>query len=212
DARPKDLYIGWHASVAIVNKQAAIPEWVAGRQFPVDGLSALSAASVGAALDDFLRVSPQVQSLHIDLATAHPTRRTSSIDDGVMAKLGELASRSRGLDGVAGVRITDSENRIGPIPSFSEINDLLAIARPGFNFEWVSAAANKPSTSHVTFLEGNAALLAMEPAKAPGRGWLPGLPLRRTPVRSRAATYTSIDYTLADPDGSSSEFVKAIHA
>src|SRR5690606_36882616 len=42
--------------------------------------------------------------------------------------------------------------------------------------------------------------------------WLPGLPLRRTPVRSRAASYTSIDYTLADPDGSSSEFVKVIHA
>lgn len=212
DPRPNDLYLGWHASVAIVRRQAAIPEWIAGRRFPVDGLSALSASSVSAAIDDFLRVSPHVQSLHIDLATTDPSRRSSSIDDGVLAKLGELAFRSSGLDGVAGVRITDSEARLGPIPRFSGIDDVIAIARPGFNVQWVSTPSGKSPNSHVTFLEGNAAMLAMEPSTGRGMGWLPSLPLRRTPIRSREAKFTSLDYTLAEPNVAASEFTKALHA
>lgn len=212
DPRPNDLYLGWHASIAIVRRQAAIPEWIAGRRFPVDGLSALSASSVSAAIDDFLRVSPHVQSLHIDLATANPSRRSTSIDDGVLAKLGELAFDSSGLDGVAGVRVTDSETRLGPIPRFSGIDDAIAIARPGFNVQWISMPPGQSSNSHVTFLEGNAALLAMEPTTGQGRGWLPSLPLRRTPIRSREATFTSLDYTLAEPDAAASEFAKVLHA
>ena len=212
DPRPNDLYLGWHASVAIVRRQASIPEWIAGRRFPVDGLSALSASSVSAAIDDFLRVSPHVQSLHIDLATTNPSRRSSSIDDGVLSKLGELAFGSSGLDGVAGVHVTDSEARLGPIPRFSGIDDAIAIARPGFNVQWVSTHSDQSLNSHVTFLEGNAALLAMEPTKGAGNGWLPSLPLRRTPIRSREATFTSLDYTLAEPDDAASEFTKALHA
>ncbi|MDR0184260.1 FtsK/SpoIIIE domain-containing protein [Lysobacter arvi] len=212
DPRPNDLYLGWHASVAIVRRQAAIPEWIAGRRFPVDGLSALSASSVSAAIDDFLRVSPHVQSLHIDLATTNPSRRSSSIDDGVLAKLGELAFGSSGLDGVAGVRVTDSETRLGPIPRFSGIDDAIAIARPGFNVQWVSTPPGQSLNSHVTFLEGNAALLAMEPTTGRGRGWLPSLPLRRTPIRSREATFTSLDYTLAEPDEAGREFTKVLHS
>lgn len=212
DPRPNDLYLGWHASVAIVRRQAAIPEWIAGRRFPVDGLSALSASSVSAAIDDFLRVSPHVQSLHIDLATTIPSRRSSSIDDGVLVKLGELAFGSSGLDGVAGVRVTDSETRLGPIPRFSGIDDAIATARPGFNVQWVSTPSGQSPNSHVTFLEGNAAMLAMEPFTGRGEGWLPSLPLRRTPIRSREATFTSLDYTLAEPDVASSEFTKALYA
>ncbi len=212
DPRPDDLYLGWHASVSIVRRQAAIPEWIAGRRFPVDGLSALSASSVGAAIDDFLRVSPHVQSLHIDLAATNPARRSASIDDGVLAKLGELAFGSSGLDGVAGVRVTDSETRLGPIPRFAQIDDAIAIARPGFNVQWVSTPSGQSLNSHVTFLEGNAALLAMEPTTGQGRGWLPSLPLRRTPIRSREATFTSLDFTLAEPDDAASEFTKLLHA
>lgn len=212
DPRPNDLYLGWHTSIAIVRMQAAIPEWIAGRRFPVDGLSALSASSVSAAIDDFLRVSPHVQSLHIDLATTNPSRRSTSIDDGVLAKLGELAFGSSGLDGVAGVRVTDSETRLGPIPRFSGIDDAIAIARPGFNAQWISTPPGQSLNSHVTFLEGNAALLAMEPTAGQGRGWLPSLPLRRTPIRSRETTFTSLDYTLAEPDAAASEFTKALYA
>lgn len=212
DPRPADVYAGWHASVAVVNKQAVVPEWIAGRPFPVDGLSALSAALVSSAIDDFLRVSPQVQSLHVELASAHPTRRSSAMDDGVLAKIGELASGSLGLDGVAGVRVTDSDARMGAIPSFAGISDAFAIARPGFNAEWVSVPAQRPSSSHITFLEGHAALLSLEPSNADASGWLPSLPLRRTPSRTRSGTLTAIEYTLAPPSSDASELAKALHA
>lgn len=212
DPRPADVYSGWHASVAIVNKQPSVPGWIAGREFPVDGLSALSSASVGAAIDDFLRVSPHVQSLHIELATAHASRRSSAMDDGVIAKIGELAVASLGLDGVAGVRVTDSDARLGPIPTFAGISDAFAVSRPGFNAEWVSVPANKSSSSHLTFLEGNAALLAIEPSASQGYGWLPNLPLRRTPSRSMASTFTAVQYTLASQSEDAPEFAKALHA
>jgi len=212
DPRPADVYAGWHASVAIVNKQPSVPGWIAGREFPVDGLSALSSASVGAAIDDFLRVSPHVQSLHIELATAHASRRSSAMDDGVIAKIGELAVASLGLDGVAGVRVTDSDARLGPIPSFAGISDAFAVARPGFNAEWISVPSTKPSSSHLTFLEGNAALLAVEPSASQGDGWLPNLPLRRTPSRSRAGNFTAVQYALAPQPEDAPEFAKALHA
>lgn len=211
DPRPNDIYLGWHASVALIGKKAAIPKWIAGHRFPVDGLSSLSAASVNAAIEDFMRVSPHVQHLHIHLATTNPFRRSASIDDGVLAKVRELAFSSSGLDGVAGVRITDSESRLGSIPNFAEIDDAIAIARPGFNVQWTSTPENSPVNSHVTFIEGNAALLALEAAKGPGKGWLPGLPLRRTPVRSRDSSFTALDYTLIQPDDKDSEFKKTLY-
>lgn len=212
DTRPNDVYVGWHASVSIVKNQAAIPEWVSGDRFPVDGLSVLSTSSVSAAIDDFLRVSPHVQSLHINLASTNPSRRSSSIDDGILAKLRELAFSSSGLDGVAGVRVTDSETRLGPIPRFSGIDDAIAVARPGFNIQWISSSSDQSLNSHLTFLEGNAALLAMVPTTGQGKGWLPSLPLRRTPIRRREATFSSLDYTLAEPSDTSTEFTSVLHA
>lgn len=212
DARPHDLYLGWHASVAIVNRQAVIPEWISGRRFPVDGLSALSTSSVRAAIDDFLRVSPHVQTLQIELANIAPSRRSSSVDDGVLAKLEELAIGSAGLDGVAGIRVIDSENRLGPLPNFAGIDDAFATARPGFNALWVSSPPGESRGSHMTILEGNAALLAMDQSARPGKGWLPSLPLRRTPMRSRGATFTSLDYALAKPDDDATALFKGLHA
>lgn len=212
DARPYDLYLGWHASVSLVENRADIPEWIAGLRFPVDGLSTLSTAAVGAAIDDFLRVSPHVQTLQIELASTSPSRRSSSIDEGILAKIAELALASAGLDGVAGVRVVDSENRLGAIPRFSSIEDAFAISRPGFNADWISAPGEKESNAHVTFLEGTAALLQMGTRKTYGNGWLPNLPLRRTPARLREGPCTVLDYSLPDPGNEGPSFARTLFA
>lgn len=212
DQRPGGLYLGWHASVSIVNHQAIIPGWVAGYRFPVDGLSALSASSVSSAIDDFLRVAPHVQLLHIGLTSINPVQRSSSIDNGLLVKIRELALGSSGLDGVSGVRITDSEARLGSTPLFSGIEDSIASARPGFNVQWTSAPAGHMPDSHIAFLEGNAALLAMEPSKRSGKGWLPSLPLRRTPLRMRHGAHSSLEYALAEPIATASVLWKTLHA
>src|SRR5690606_17837506 len=107
-------------------------------------------SSVSAAIDDFLRVSPHVQSLHINLASTTRSHRSSSIDDGILAKLRELAFKSSGLEGVAGVLVTDSEDRLGPIPRFSGIDDAISAARPGFNIQWVSSTRDLSLNSHIT--------------------------------------------------------------
>ena len=210
DARPDDLYLGWHASVAITENRAAMPEWIGGMRFPVDGISALSESSISTAVDDFLRVSPHVQSLQIELAAATPLRRSSAIDEGIRTKLGELAMASTGLDGVAGIRVLDSEKRLGSIPGFAAIEDAITMARPGFNVEWVSTPEGEQTHSHVTFLEGSAALLSMDPSSGPGTTWLPNLPLRRTPVRFRPSQSTILDYSLADPGVDGTVFAKTL--
>lgn len=197
DPHPADVYLGWHASVSISNNSAEVPRWIAGRRFPVNGLSSISAPSVGSAIDDFLRVSPHVQSLRLALASASPAQRATSIDDGVLTKISELASRSIALDGVAGVRVTDSTNRLGSPPDLRNIQDVFQGARPGFNVEWVNGTAAEAHGNHVTILEGSAAQVAMSATPLPPTAALSSLPLRRIPRRDRHSNFVLLHYSLA---------------
>lgn len=198
DPHPSDVYLGWHASVAITTNVAEVPRWVAGRRFPVDGVSSISASSVASAIDDFLRVSPHVQSLRVSLEAASPGQRSSSIDDGVLEKIADLARRSVGLEGVAGVRVLDSTNREGARPDLRSIQDVFSTARPGFNVEWVSARAGQAHGSHVTILEGSAAQVAMTVTSLPGTTAISRLPLRRVPRRDRFPNYVLLHFALDD--------------
>jgi len=210
DAYPEDLYIGWHASVSVEARRPQVPEWVAGRRFPVDGLSALSASSVGAAVDDFLRVFPHVQNLRLELAAVTPARRSSALDDGVLEKLRLLAVSSTGLDGVAGVRVHDSTNRIGPIPQLDGLEDATEIARPGFNAQWSSVRPVDGTRSHVTFLEGSAAQFGHDTLPETPTGWVPKPPLRRTPRRLHMDGHLMLDYSLAQPGLEDDRFAAAL--
>jgi hypothetical protein len=198
DAHPDEVYFGWHASVAVVNDRPAIPDWVAGNRFPVAGLSSLSQSSVGGAIDDFLRVAPHVQVLKVELAAASSVRRSPAIDDGILAKLDGLAIGSTRLDGVAGVQVVDSTNRRGPIPPLDRLEGALSLARHGFNVQWTSAAPGIATGSHVTFLEGSAAQVVLRRADGLRRGWMPHLPLRRTPHRTRRGNFVTLDFSLSD--------------
>lgn len=210
DAHPEDVYLGWHASVSIVGGKPKVPEWIGGRRFPVDGLSALSASSVGSAIDDFLRVSPHVQALKVELAATAVARRSAAIDDGILAKLIDLARTSTRLDGVAGIQVYDSTNRLGPIPQFDGLDDALALARPGFNASWTSTRPGLFKGSHITILEGSAAQVMMAPQIAPASGWLPQLPLRRTPRRLRQDSVVILDYALGPEAAGRNGLGKAI--
>jgi energy-coupling factor transporter ATP-binding protein EcfA2 len=196
DAHPEDVYLGWHSSVALIAGVPVIPEWLAGRRFPVDGLSALSASSVGAAIDDFLRVSPHVQALRLGLASTGPARRSSAIDDGVLDKLQDIALCSTRLDGVGGVQVRDSTYRLGTAPRLDSLADALASARPGFNAQWTSVSPGQEVGSHLAILEGSAAQFTYAHLTEPSSGWLPQLPLRRTPHRARQQHVVVLDYAL----------------
>lgn len=212
DAQPESLYLGWHASVAIHRNRPIMPEWVGGLRFPIDGLSALSPSSVGAAIDDFLRVSPHVQALKIELAASAVARRSLSIDEGVLGKIRDLALASPGLDGVAGVRVLDSTNRLGQIPKFSAVEDAVPLARPGFNAEWTRVSPDEVRGSHITLLEGSAAQLSMTQVSGPHTGWLPSLPLHRTPRRSRQQGFATLNFALADPSAEGGMLARSLAA
>jgi hypothetical protein len=206
DPYPDDLYLAWHASVAVISGRPAVPEFVAGRRFPVDGLSAISAASVGSAIDDLLRVSPQIQALKIELAAVAPARRSATIDDGLLSKMQSLAISSTNLDGVAGIQVFDSTDRLGPMPHFDSLEDAFSVARPGFNAQWTSIKPSQVTGSHVSFLEGSAAQATLDRSLGIPRGWLSELPLRRTPSRERHAGFVQLDYGLAAQTGGDTSF------
>ncbi|MEJ6021356.1 FtsK/SpoIIIE domain-containing protein [Ramlibacter sp. PS4R-6] len=213
EAEDADVYLGWQAMVQLDSgtQRPKVPDWLNGDEFPVDGVSALSPSSVTSAIDDFLRVSPHVQAIQIELATARPGRRSVAIDEGVLSKIRALALGSAELDGVSGVRVVDSPGRDGPIPRISAIQDALAQARPSFNVEWVSGSATEPS--HITFLESAAAGFGISSEGSPALGRLPRLPLRRLPNRRRQATMVAIeDYGLGGAGAEESTLSRAIAA
>lgn len=211
DPSPQELYIGWHACVDIVPGQQVAAASVMGRPLPIEGVTFLSRASVSGALNDFLRVAPQVQTIQIELAATSATSRSTAIDDGVLQKIRELARASSGLDGVTGVKVYDSSNRQGALPKNFDIDESLSSARSGFNVEWASAS---PDTieAHVTFLEGSAARVAMSRQSDKLAGWLPRLPLRRIPIRHRQEGVVSLDYSFQSPAGTDRAFERALLA
>lgn len=182
---PEDVYCGWQAMVRIVDNAARPPQRVNGQLFPAEGLSGLSAAAVSSAIDDFLRVSPQVTSLKIALEAVVDARRSTAIDDGLLTKIAEFSRRSTGLGGIGGVTVIDSLRRQGTIPTFEKIKEELTLAPPGFNVQWSRAARVTDCRVHLTFLEGVAASLAIVPNEDEPVGWLPKVPLRRFPTRRR---------------------------
>lgn len=212
DAHPQDVYLGWHASVHAVNGRLDVPGWVGGFRFPVDGLSALSRSAVGCAIDDFLRVFPQVQVLKLGLEAGGPSRRSSAVDDGLLDKIQELAASSSKLDGVAGIQVHDSTNRQGPPPKLEGLRDSLTEARPGFNVQWHRCHPGQENGCHVTILEGSAALLTTLPINDVPAGWLPAPPLRRIPVRKQMGPATKIDYALARNGSANTPLAAAIEA
>ncbi|MEN5426433.1 DNA translocase FtsK [Stenotrophomonas pennii] len=199
DARPRDLYIGWHVSVPILDGSPVIPDWLQGERFPAEGLSTLTPSSISSAVDDFLRVSPEVQTLQIALTSAKQSRRSAAMDEGLIVKLKDLAASSSEISGVAGVTIRDSKHRLGDIPALGRLDEGLLSARPGFNLTWRSAPDGDTSESHITFVEGGAAK-AVVIKGGRSQGWLPTLPLRRTPIRKSPGRFTTLDYSLGYRD------------
>lgn len=204
DARPKDLYIGWHVSVPILDGSPVIPDWLQGERFPAEGLSTLTPSSISSAVDDFLRVSPEVQTLQIALTSSTQSRRSAAMDEGLIVKLKDLAASSSELAGVAGVTIRDSKHRLGDIPALGRLDEGLLSARPGFNLTWRSAPDGDTSESHITFVEGGAAKAVLVKGGR-SQGWLPSLPLRRTPIRRSPGRFTTLDYSLEHSDETDSD-------
>jgi hypothetical protein len=213
EASPEGLYLGWQALVRFSSGEAKVPEAISGRAFPVEGLSSISSGAVSSALDDFLRVSPHVQALRIGLESTMAARRSQALDGGILDKIAMLARQSSGLESIGGVSILDSTNRQGNVPSFRGFSESLKAARPGFNVSWRSRTPGATDPVHISFLEGTAARLALAEGLGAREGWIPAIPLRRFPRRTRPVPGSAdLDYSLPLPSGEFSPFQNALSA
>src|SRR5262249_31340842 len=155
---PSGLYVGWHALVYTPQLGSLkVPEWLLGERYPVSGLSGLSPGAVSAAIRDFLRVSPQVQVLEVEISSPISFHRSNSVDERVLNKIGELARNSHSIEGIGGVRVLDTPNRLGHLPSLDDLQEEISLARPGFSVEWSFANSEAVNAAHVTVMEGSAA-------------------------------------------------------
>lgn len=213
EASPEGLYLGWQALVKFSSGEARAPETVSGRPFPVEGLSSISSGAVSSALEDFLRVSPHVQAVRIGLESTMAAQRSNALDGGILDKVAMLARQSTGLESIGGVSILDSTNRRGNVPSLRVLGEALKSARPGFNVTWTSRSPGDSEPVHISFLEGTAAKLGLVEGLGVRQGWIPSIPLRRFPRRTRpAAGAADLDYSLPAPSDKHSQFQNALSA
>ena len=213
DSAPAGVNIGWHA---LVHTPAVgplrIPEWLNGGRFPVSGLSGFSAGAVSSAIADFLRVSPQVQVLEVELSSPTPCNRSQGVDEGIRDMVSGLARSSHSLEGVGGIRVFDSKNRLGSMPSLGLLREELVLARAGFNIEWRVSVEGQHKGAHVNVMEGSAAAMIVNDTGASREGWLPEVPLRRFPRRMRKGNSIGLDYSLSSPAPDGPLMLEALHA
>lgn len=165
-----------------------------GRRFPFGAASGLDRGGVASALRDFLRVNPLVTQVNAGLHAASKIERSSELDQALIdAAAVELTQRRELLPG--GIRIFDSENRLGPPPDagsvISTIEDLWAKKNSGHDghssippVEWrIGDAADLD----IRFLE--TPLVRVEVKSMGGlepAGAAPSLPINRQVSWSRA--------------------------
>jgi hypothetical protein len=213
DSAPAGVNMGWHALVHASDiGPLKVPEWLNGGRFPVTGLSGLSAGAVSSAISDFLRVSPHVQVLEVELSSPTPCNRSQGVDEGIRDMVANLARTSHSLEGVGGIRVFDSKNRLGMSPSLDLLREDLVLARAGFNVEWRVSKEGHHEGAHVNVMEGSAAAITVNDSGASSEGWLPEVPLRRFPRRIRRDGSIGLDYSLSVPESGAPFMLAALHA
>jgi energy-coupling factor transporter ATP-binding protein EcfA2 len=140
-----DLYVGWTFlfDVKKIEGGMAIPYKVSGFRFPVSALSGLTRGAVNAAILDYLRVFPYSTGLRVGLFAQNQVTRSSDLDLAIVSELDALL-RNRGASLPGGVRVLDSENRLGSLHSRKEVLDRLVHAEEAMRASKETRAARVP--------------------------------------------------------------------
>lgn len=191
DAGVDELFASW-SYLQNASPSSRQPINVSGVKFPAAPSSGLDRGGVAAAINDYLRVYPFVSELTINLHSQRKTQRSTELDRAVVGELVTLLNgRSGRLPG--GIRVFDSKERLGPIPSKRQILSKVSTAVEKVNssredgdlrfpFEW---ATRDMANADIRFLEES--LVRTTYRNSPeleATGAIPNLPITRLHVWS----------------------------
>lgn len=218
DVGPDLLFLGWAMLCAFDQAQGGtpvVPIWAGGRRMPGASVGGLTAASVGAAMRDFVGVHPHRSTLSIDLAASSRGGRSSELDEAVLAEGGGLVhGRGAEVRLVGGIRVFDSLSRDGQPPDRDDaIKYIAAIKDVGIPFEWKRYQPSHAPKCDIRFLEGGQAKLSI----CQGEPWgiLPEWPVRRFIIHSgEDNAAVSTQHGLVDPEAEHTwgKFAQALRA
>jgi hypothetical protein len=115
---PNEFFSGWSllAGAALRENHSGKSISLLGLELPFGTPSGLDQGGVSAALRDYMRIYPASPQLRIGLAAPSGGERYAETDEAIIAASGDLLAR-HGDDLPGGVRIFDSSNRRGSLPS-----------------------------------------------------------------------------------------------
>ncbi len=152
---PREYLSGWAllTGTALRENHSGKSISLLGLELPFGTPSGLDQGGVSAALRDYMRIYPASPQLRIGLAAPSGGERYAETDEAIIAASGDLLAR-HGDDLPGGIRIIDSSNRRGNLPSaVSVLRKILpeavhARAPSGHApFEWTTDPARGPASN-----------------------------------------------------------------
>lgn len=184
DPGDHQLFMGWSL---LVKAELQVPHPLqAPRKFGRDDLpgnaaSGLNATSTAAALRDFHRMQPHISTLTVDLASSVETQRLPEIDAAIV-KVAEKWTTKDNIKLPGGIRVLDSQNRVGDLPR-QAVAQLLE-RNDGVPFSWrrYQHEAGDTQRCNIRFLQDSGVAVYAEEAgrrNRERRGLTAEVPLRR---------------------------------
>lgn len=181
DPGEDQLFLGWSLMVPVTTDRydtVTVPERAAGLDLPGTALSGLNGRAAADALSSYKAMKPHLSTLSVDLAAQERTPRLGEIDTAVL----EIAKSWRKGSGdgrlLGGVRVWDSLNRTGDVPT-DEVRSLVR-ADPELLITW-SRYVPRPldsRSSNVRFLQDIGARMQVSRSES-DTGAIGPIPLRR---------------------------------
>jgi len=187
DSGDGQIFTGWSTLLKFNTEGGApeIPEMVSGIQFPGVSSSGLNEGGVRAAINDYLRIHPYLSTLHLDLYRRNKGTRSEEIDNAVCNELANLLSASNKI-GIKSARVSDSHNRLGPIPDQDKILEKIDYEkRDKTSFSWQQYNPDDDQNIDIRLVEDASTRVGIQKAGDSINGVLGIIPLKRFPTRSK---------------------------
>lgn len=187
----EDVFVAWTFlyNSKSVDTNLKLPALMSGYRTPSAARSGLDRGGVSSAINDFMRVYPYSSDLRIGLYSQIELQRSKELDRAVVSELDVLMKeRVEQLPG--GIRVLDSQNRLGPPPTKREIlykltkaNDLLGLNND--NNDWKIPFIWKEASDEyvdIRFMEESLVNVSHSfgTSKFPETGAITSMPLKRT--------------------------------
>lgn len=223
----EDVFVAWsflfNSKSVDVNQK--LPSYISGFRIPSAARSGLDRGGVSSAINDFMRVYPYSSDLRLGLYSQQDVQRSKELDRAVVAEL-DILMKGRVNQLPGGIRVLDSQTRLGLPPSKREIlsklskaKDMLAISEEKNDqkipFTW---RRGSEQSVDIRFMEESLVRVnhSCGSRSFHKSGVITGIPLKRAfawsePAKSKGKVSGFNPTIMPDQNSSLPEFMTSLH-